>query len=161
MSNGEKIIKANGIELCCPRADQLRPRPRGRLPALRRGRRRRVRGGDCFLRSARRMTVGAVREPDPHVAYTPLCQAEVRHPDGRIVWTEVHPERCPGCRRPYRGGHVAVGWLACGCDNTLSHGGTGHRPCTAATAASRCSCRRMSRSKVRLTSVGDCTADWL
>ena len=31
------------------------------------------------------------------------------------VWVEVHPERCPGCGEPYRGGHVAVGWLACGC----------------------------------------------
>jgi hypothetical protein len=32
------------------------------------------------------------------------------------VWEEVHPELCPGCGEPYRGGHVAVGWLACGCD---------------------------------------------
>ena len=31
------------------------------------------------------------------------------------VWVEVYPERCPGCGEPYRGGHVAIGWLACGC----------------------------------------------
>ncbi len=40
------------------------------------------------------------------------------------VWTEVHPQRCPGCREPYRGGHVAVGWLSCGC---VTDGTGGHR----------------------------------
>jgi len=48
------------------------------------------------------------------------------HRPGRrtAVWVEVHPERCPGCAEPYRGGHVAVGWLACGCPGAS---GGGHR----------------------------------
>lgn len=43
------------------------------------------------------------------------------------VWTEVHPTHCPGCHQPYRGNHVAVGWLACWCDNTGPAVGHGHR----------------------------------
>lgn len=45
-----------------------------------------------------------------------------RHP----VWAEVYPERCPGCGQPYRGGHIAIGWLACACENVGGLGG-GHR----------------------------------
>ena len=46
---------------------------------------------------------------------------------GRLVWVEVHPERCPGCSEPYRGGHVAVGWLACQCPNALIDDQRAHR----------------------------------
>jgi hypothetical protein len=44
----------------------------------------------------------------------------------RAVWVEERPARCPGCARPYRGGRMAVGWLACGCPNA-SAAGHGHR----------------------------------
>lgn len=37
------------------------------------------------------------------------------------VWVEVYPERCPGCQQPWRGGHMAVGWLACGCNDAGRH----------------------------------------
>lgn len=33
-------------------------------------------------------------------------------------WTYVEAwwgSSCPGCHQPYRGGHMAVGWLSCGC----------------------------------------------
>lgn len=48
------------------------------------------------------------------------------HRPGRLtdVWVEENPVRCPGCGERYRGGHVAVGWLACACRGRAC---TGHR----------------------------------
>jgi len=70
---------------------------------------------------------------DPAASLEPLIWLGCEAPEGASrglshpLWVEVHPERCPGCGEPYRGGHVAVGWLACQCPNALTDEHWTHR----------------------------------